>query len=131
MLNNEVTIKPVVRNYKPRKPKTEEQKQMALSTVYRKYKELKEEHEQLLNMAKGVIPTPDPAVIENLQKELNLANNKVTELAKIVESMKGQYAQLEKEYNDMRLKNKATLEYMIDSIKHTYISATMAAKGGV
>ena len=131
MLNNEVTITPVVRNYKPRKPKTEEQKQMALSTVYKKYKELKEEHEQLLNMAKGVIPTPDPEVIENLQKELNLANNKVAELTKIVESMKGQYAQLEKEYNDIRLKNKATLEYVLDSIKHTYISATMAAKGGV
>ena len=90
-----------------------------------------EEHEQLLEMAKGKIPMPNPEVVENLQKELNLANNKVAELTKIVESMKGQYAQLEKEYNDVRLKNKATLEYMLDSIKHTYISATIAAKGGV
>jgi hypothetical protein len=34
MLDNEVTIEPVVRNYKPRKPKTEEQKQMALSIAF-------------------------------------------------------------------------------------------------
>lgn len=129
MLNNEVVIEPVVRGSK-KFTKTEE-KQPALSTIYARYKKLKEEHEQLLEMAKGNIPMPNPEVVENLQKELNLANNKVAELTKIVEGMKGQYAQLEKEYNDIRLKSKATLEYVLDSIKHTYISATMAAKGGV
>lgn len=131
MLNNEVIIEPVVRGPYKRKPKTDEQKQMALSTVYRKYKELKEEHEKLLAMAKGVIPTPDPEALENLQKELNLANNKNAELAKIVESMKGQYAQLEQALNNERLKNKANMDYVLDAIKHAYISATMASKGGI
>ena len=71
------------------------------------------------------------AEIKRLQGELNLANNKVTELTKIVESMKGQYGQLEQTLNNEKIKNQATKEYMLDAAKHLYISMTMAAKGGV
>jgi peptidoglycan hydrolase CwlO-like protein len=71
------------------------------------------------------------AEIKRLQNELNLANNKVTELTKIVESMKGQSSQLEQMLNNEKIKNQATKEYMLDAAKHLYISMTMAAKGGV
>ena len=69
--------------------------------------------------------------IKKLQGELNLANNKVVELTKIVESMKGQYGQLEQALNTERIKNQATKEFMLDAAKHLYISMTMAAKSGV
>ena len=71
------------------------------------------------------------AVAEETQEKLTLATNKVNELTKIVESMKGQYAQLEKTLNNERVKNQATKDYMLDTLKHAYISATMAAKQGV
>ena len=69
--------------------------------------------------------------IKKLQAELNLANNKVAELTKIVEGMKGQYGQLEQVLNNERIKNQATKEFMLDAAKHLYISMTMAAKSGV
>ena len=63
------------------------------------------------------------------EAELNLANNKVTELNKIVESMKGQASALTEQIKSERIKNNARMEYVTDCIKHAYISINMATKG--
>lgn len=67
--------------------------------------------------------------LKEKETELNLANNKVTELTKIVESMKGQAATITEQLKNERIKNNARLEYITDCIKHAYISTTMATKG--
>lgn len=63
------------------------------------------------------------------EAELNLANNKVAELNKIVESMKGQASALTEQIKSERIKNNARMEYVTDCIKHAYISISMATKG--
>lgn len=63
------------------------------------------------------------------EAELNLANNKVIELTKIVESMKGQASALTDQLKSERIKNNARMEYVTDCIKHAYISINMATKG--
>ena len=63
------------------------------------------------------------------EAELNLANNKVAELNKIVESMKGQASALTEQIKSERIKNNARMEYVTDCIKHAYISINMATKG--
>ena len=63
------------------------------------------------------------------EAELNLANSKVTELNKIVESMKGQASALTEQIKSERIKNNARMEYVTDCIKHAYISVNMATKG--
>lgn len=63
------------------------------------------------------------------EAELNLANNKVAELNKIVESMKGQASALTEQIKSERIKNNARMEYVTDCIKHAYISVNMATKG--
>ena len=67
--------------------------------------------------------------LKETEAELNLANNKNNELTKIVESMKGQASALTDQLKSERIKNNAKTEYMLDCIKHAYISVTMAAKG--
>ena len=63
------------------------------------------------------------------EAELNLANSKVAELNKIVESMKGQASALTEQIKSERIKNNARMEYVTDCIKHAYISVNMATKG--
>lgn len=91
------------------------------------------------NVKKVSVPAPtvnEPETIEMLteklkatEAELNLANNKVAELTKIVESMKGQASALTEQIKSERIKNNARMEYVTDAIKHAYISVTMATKG--
>ena len=91
------------------------------------------------SIKKVSVPAPtvnEPETIKMLteklkarESELNLANNKITELTKIVESMKGQASALTEQIKSERIKNNAKTEYMLDCIKHAYISVTMAAKG--
>lgn len=91
------------------------------------------------NIKKVSVPAPtvnEPETIEMLteklkatEAELNLANNKVAELTKIVESMKGQASALTEQIKSERIKNNARMEYVTDAIKHAYISVTMATKG--
>lgn len=91
------------------------------------------------NVKKVSVPAPtvnEPETIEMLteklkatEAELNLANNKVAELTKIVESMKGQASALTEQIKSERIKNNAKMEYVTDAIKHAYISVTMATKG--
>lgn len=91
------------------------------------------------SIKKVSVPAPtvnEPETIKMLteklkatEAELNLANNKVTELTKIVESMKGQASALTEQIKSERIKNNAKTEYMLDCIKHAYISVTMSAKG--
>ena len=91
------------------------------------------------NIKKVSVPAPtvnEPETIEMLteklkatEAELNLANNKVAELTKIVESMKGQASALTEQIKSERIKNNARMEYVTDAIKHAYISVNMATKG--
>ena len=91
------------------------------------------------NVKKVSVSAPtvnEPETIEMLteklkatEAELNLANNKVAELTKIVESMKGQASALTEQIKSERIKNNARMEYVTDAIKHAYISVTMATKG--
>jgi predicted nucleic acid-binding Zn-ribbon protein len=91
------------------------------------------------SIKKVSVPAPtvnEPETIKMLteklkatEAELNLANNKVTDLTKIVESMKGQASALTEQIKSERIKNNAKTEYMLDCIKHAYISVTMSAKG--
>lgn len=71
----------------------------------------------------------DKEKIKTLEAELNLANNKIAELTKIIEGMKGQASALTDQLKNERIKNNARLEYITDCIKHAYISTTMAIKG--
>ena len=70
------------------------------------------------------------AEVKRLTSELNFANNKIEDLKRIVESMKGQAAQLEQQLKNTIIKNKASKEYMLDCVKHAYIAITMAVKEG-
>ena len=91
------------------------------------------------SVKKVSVPAPtvnEPETIKMLteklkatEAELNLENNKVIELTKIVESMKGQASALTDQLKSERIKNNAKTEYMLDCIKHAYISVTMSAKG--
>lgn len=91
------------------------------------------------NVKKVSVPAPtvnEPETIKTLteklkatEAELNLANNKVTELTKIVESMKGQASALTEQLKSERIKNNARMEYVTDCIRHAYISVNMSTKG--
>ena len=91
------------------------------------------------SVKKVSVPAPtvnEPETIKMLteklkatEAELNLANNKVIELTKIVESMKGQASALTEQIKSERIKNNARMEYVTDCIKHAYISVNMATKG--
>lgn len=90
--------------------------------------ENKEEVKVIPAKKKEVVETTD---VKKLQNDLKLANAKIVELTKIVESMKGQYGQLEQVLNNEKIKNQATKDYILDAVKHLYISVTMATKSGV
>lgn len=70
------------------------------------------------------------AEYKRILADLNYANNKIEDLKRIVESMKGQSAQLEQQLKATQIKHKATKEYMLDAVKHAYITLTMAVKEG-
>lgn len=67
--------------------------------------------------------------LKNTESELTLANNKVTELTKIIEGMKGQTSAVTEQLKAERIKNNARMEYVTDAIKHAYISVNMVTKG--
>lgn len=67
--------------------------------------------------------------LKNTESELTLANNKVNELTKIIEGMKGQTSAVTEQLKAERIKNNARLEYITDAIKHAYISVSMCTKG--
>ena len=89
--------------------------------------------------SKPVVPAPavnkDETIkmlteqLKEKEAALNLANNKNNELTKIVEGMKGQASALTEQLKAERIKNNARTEYMLDCIKHAYISVSMTAKG--
>lgn len=70
------------------------------------------------------------AELKKLTEELNLANNKIEEYRKIIENLKSQNNQLEQQIKNILVRNKATKEYMLDCIKHAYISVSMTVKDG-
>lgn len=73
----------------------------------------------------------DPkTTIKNLTEELNLANNKIEEYKKIIENLKTQNNQLEQQTKNILVRNKAEKEYMLDCIKHAYISVVRTVKDG-
>lgn len=74
-------------------------------------------------------PTIQTTTKQTLE-ELNLANNKLEEYRKIIENLKTQNNQLEQQLKNTIIKNKAAKEYLLDCIKHAYLSASMLIKEG-
>lgn len=70
------------------------------------------------------------AELKKCEENLNLANNKIEEYKKIIENLKVQNTQLEQQIKTILIKNKATKEYMLDCVKHAYISVSMSVKEG-
>lgn len=68
--------------------------------------------------------------VKELTAELNLANNKIEEYKKIIENLKTQNSQFEQRIKNILIRNKAEKEYMLDCIKHAYISVSMSVKDG-
>lgn len=66
--------------------------------------------------------------LKRLKNELTLANNKIVELTKIIEGMKGQTSNVEQQYKSALIKSEATQKYVLDCIKHAYIAVSMAVK---
>ena len=70
------------------------------------------------------------AEVKKLTEELNLANNKIEEYKKIIENLKTQNSQQEQQTKNILIRNKAEKEYMLDCIKHAYISVARTVKDG-
>ena len=68
--------------------------------------------------------------IKQLTENLNLANNKIDEYKKIIENLKTQCNQLEQQTKNALIRMKAEKEYMLDCIKHAYISVARTVKDG-
>lgn len=73
--------------------------------------------------------TPEE-VIKALKDELKAANIKMDSLNRVVEALSKDKQYLADQLNAERAAHKNTTDYMLDCIKHAYISANMAVKGG-
>ena len=70
------------------------------------------------------------AMYEQAMKELGAAQNKNVEYEKIIKSYAAQVTELQNINKQAMLEYNSRCDYMLDAVKHAYISIQLAYKGG-
>lgn len=76
-----------------------------------------------------VASTPEET-IKALREELKLKDAKINSLNNVVEALSKDKQYLSDQLNAERATNTNNTEYLLDCVKHAYISMNMAVKGG-
>lgn len=78
----------------------------------------------------SVVASTPEETIKALREELKAANIKNDSKDKVIEALSRDKQYLADQLNAERAKNANTTEYLLDCVKHAYISINMAVKGG-